>query len=282
MRSIRHLVAAGAATVLALGLAACGSTDSDSSASGSAGSASGDTITLKVGATPAPHAKILQYIQDNLAADAGLNLDIVEYTDYILPNSALNDGEIDANFYQTVPYLETAEAENGYDFTAGEGIHLEPLAIYSSKIKSLDELPAGAKVGIIDDVTNQSRALTLLSQRGLVELPTDGSDANVNNVKILGDFTFQEVQGAQLVRSLQDVDIAVINGNYAQEGGLSQANDALVVESPKNNPAVNVLVWKSDTDKAEAIAKLEELLHSDEVKSYIEQTWADGSVIPAF
>lgn len=282
MRSIRNLVAAGVATVLALGLAACGSTDSDSSASGSAGSASSDTITLKVGATPAPHAKILQYIQDNLAADAGLNLDIVEYTDYILPNSALNDGEIDANFYQTVPYLETAEAENGYDFTAGEGIHLEPLAIYSSKIKSLDELPAGAKVGIIDDVTNQSRALTLLSQRGLVELPTDGSDANVNNVKILGDFTFQEVQGAQLVRSLQDVDIAVINGNYAQEGGLSQANDALVVESPKNNPAVNVLVWKSDTDKAEAIAKLEELLHSDEVKSYIEQTWADGSVIPAF
>lgn len=282
MRSIRHLVAAGAATVLALGLAACGSTDSDSSASGSAGSGSGDTVTLKVGATPAPHAKILQYIQDNLAADAGLNLDIVEYTDYILPNSALNDGEIDANFYQTVPYLETAEAENGYDFTAGEGIHLEPLAIYSSKIKSLDELPAGAKVGIIDDVTNQSRALTLLSQRGLVELPTDGSDANVNNVKILGDFTFQEVQGAQLVRSLQDVDIAVINGNYAQEGGLSQANDALVVESPKNNPAVNVLVWKSDTDKAEAIAKVEELLHSDEVKSYIEQTWADGSVIPAF
>lgn len=282
MRSIRHLVAAGVATVLALGLAACGSTDSDSSASGSAGSASGDTVTLKVGATPAPHAKILQYIQDNLAADAGLNLDIVEYTDYILPNSALNDGEIDANFYQTVPYLETAEAENGYDFTAGEGIHLEPLAIYSSKIKSLDELPAGAKVGIIDDVTNQSRALTLLSQRGLVELPTDGSDANVNNVKILGDFTFQEVQGAQLVRSLQDVDIAVINGNYAQEGGLSQANDALVVESPKNNPAVNVLVWKSDTDKAEAIAKLEKLLHSDEVKSYIEQTWADGSVIPAF
>lgn len=282
MRSIRHLVAAGAATVLALGLAACGSTDSDSSASGSAGSGSGDTVALKVGATPAPHAKILQYIQDNLAADAGLNLDIVEYTDYILPNSALNDGEIDANFYQTVPYLETAEAENGYDFTAGEGIHLEPLAIYSSKIKSLDELPAGAKVGIIDDVTNQSRALTLLSQRGLVELPTDGSDANVNNVKILGDFTFQEVQGAQLVRSLQDVDIAVINGNYAQEGGLSQANDALVVESPKNNPAVNVLVWKSDTDKAEAIAKLEKLLHSDEVKSYIEQTWADGSVIPAF
>ena len=282
MRSIRNLVAAGAATVLALGLAACGSTDSDSSASGSAGSASGDTITLKVGATPAPHAKILQYIQDNLAADAGLNLDIVEYTDYILPNSALNDGEIDANFYQTVPYLETAEAENGYDFTAGEGIHLEPLAIYSSKIKSLDELPAGAKIGIIDDVTNQSRALTLLSQRGLVELPTDGSDANVNNVKILGDFTFQEVQGAQLVRSLQDVDIAVINGNYAQEGGLSQANDALVVESPKNNPAVNVLVWKTDTNKAAAIAKLEELLHSDEVKSYIEQTWADGSVIPAF
>ncbi len=282
MRSIRTLVAASAAAVLALGLSACSGSSSSSSSDSAASGSAAETVTLTVGASPSPHAKILQYIEDNLAADAGLDLKIVEYTDYVQPNSALNDGSLDANYFQTVPYLEQQEQENGYDFTAGEGVHLEPLAVYSNKIKSLDELPAGATIGIIDDVTNQSRALKLLADQGLVELPTDGSDANVNNVKILKDFTFKEVQGPQLVRSLDDVDAAVINGNFAQEGGLSQAKDALVVESPKDNPAVNVLVWKTGTDKADAIAKLEKLLHSDQVKKYIEDTWTDGSVIPAF
>lgn len=286
MRSIRHIVAASAAAALALGLSACGSTGSSESSSDSdaaaSGAASSEVVDLKVGASPSPHAKILQYIQDNLAADAGLNIEIVEYTDYILPNTALNDGDLDANFFQTVPYLDAQEEENGYDFTPGEGVHLEPLAVYSNSIESLDDLPAGATVGIISDVTNQDRALKLLADNGLVELPTDGQTANVNNVTILKDFTFTEVEGPQLVRSLDDVDIAVINGNFAQEGGLSQAEDALAVESPENNPATNVLVWPTATEKADAIAKLEELLHSDEVRTFIEETWTDGSVIPAF
>ncbi|MDY3665539.1 MetQ/NlpA family ABC transporter substrate-binding protein [Schaalia hyovaginalis] len=283
MRSIRTIVAASTAALLSLGLAACGSSSNSGADSAASSDASSSTLVdLKVGASPSPHAKILQYIQDNLAAAAGLKLEVVEYTDYILPNTALNDGDLDANFFQTVPYLDTQEAENGFDFTPGKGVHLEPLAVYSNKIKSLDELPAGAKVGIISDVTNQARALKLLADNGLVELPSDGQEANVNNVKILKDFTFTEVEGPQLVRSLDDVDIAVINGNFAQEGGLSQAKDALVVESPENNPAVNVLVWPTKTEKGEAIAKLEELLHSDEVKKFIEDTWADGSVIPAF
>ena len=276
----RSFAALALAAVASLGLAACGggSTSSDASGSGS----SSDVVTLTVGATPSPHAKILTYINDNLAADAGIKIKIVEYTDYVQPNTALNDGELDANFFQTVPYLENAEKQAGYDFEAGAGIHLEPLGVFSNKHKSLDELPNGGTIGIISDTSNQERALRLLATQGLVSIPEGEGDVNVNTVTKLKNFTFNEVDGPQLVRSLEDFDYAVINGNFAQEGGLSLSSDALVVESPVDNPAVNVLVWKNGSDKAEAIAKLEELLHSDQVKQYIEQTWSDGSVIPAF
>lgn len=276
----RSFAALALAAVASLGLTACGggSTSSDASGSGS----SSDVVTLTVGATPSPHAKILTYINDNLAADAGIKIKIVEYTDYVQPNTALNDGELDANFFQTVPYLENAEKQAGYDFEAGAGIHLEPLGVFSQKHKSLDELPNGGTIGIISDTSNQERALRLLATQGLVSIPEGEGDVNVNTVTKLKDFSFNEVEGPQLVRSLEDFDYAVINGNFAQEGGLSLSGDALVVESPVDNPAVNVLVWKNGTDKAAAIAKLEELLHSDQVKQYIEQTWSDGSVIPAF
>ena len=270
----RSVAALALAAVASLGLAACsgGSTSSTPSA----------VNTLKVGATPSPHAKILNYVNDNLAADAGIKLEVVEYTDYVQPNTALNDGELDANFYQTVPFLENAEKQAGYDFEAGAGIHLEPLGIFSNKHQSLDELPDGGTIGIISDTSNQSRALQLLATQGLVSIPEGDGDVNINTVTKLKNFDFREVEGPQLVRSLDDFDYAVINGNFAQEGGKSISSDALVVESPVDNPAVNVLVWKDGSNKAEAIAKLEELLHSPEVKQYIEQTWPDGSVIPAF
>ena len=273
----RSLAAIGLAAVATLGLAACGG-----GSSSDASDSSSDVVTLTVGATPSPHAKILTYINDNLAADAGIKLKIVEYTDYVQPNTALNDGDLDANFYQTVPYLENAEKQFGYDFEAGKGIHLEPLGVFSNKHKSLDELPDGGTIGIISDTANQSRALELLATQGLVSIPDGDGDVNINTVTKLKNFDFREVEGPQLVRSLDDFDYAVINGNFAQEGGKSISGDALVVESPVNNPAVNVLVWKGDSKKADAIAKLDKLLHSDEVKQYIEQTWSDGSVIPAF
>ena len=274
----RSLAAIGLAAVATLGLAACGGGSTSSDASGS----SSDVVTLTVGATPSPHAKILTYINDNLAADAGIKLDIVEYTDYVQPNTALNDGDLDANFFQTVPYLENAEKQFDYNFEAGEGIHLEPLGVFSNKHKSLDELPDGGTIGIISDTANQSRALELLATQGLVSIPEGDGDVNINTVTKLKNFDFREVEGPQLVRSLDDFDYAVINGNFAQEGGKSISSDALVVESPVDNPAVNVLVWKKDSKKADAIAKLEKILHSDEVKQYIEKTWSDGSVIPAF
>ena len=136
-------------------------------------------VTLTVGATPSPHAKILTYINDNLAEAEGIKLNIVEYTDYVQPNTALNDGDLDANFYQTVPYLENAEKQFGYDFEAGEGIHLEPLGVFSNKHKSLDELPDGGTIGIISDTANQSRALKLLATQGLVSIPEGDGDVNI-------------------------------------------------------------------------------------------------------
>ena len=244
-RSLRTLAGLGVAAALVLSACSSGSAGSSSSSNGA--------TTITVAASPSPHAKILKYIQDNLAKDAGININIKEFTDYDLPNRALDQGEVDATYHQTVPYLEKAEQQFNYDFTPGKGIHLEPLAIYSSKHKSLDELPE--KGGI-----------------------------NVYTVKKLKNFDFKEIDGPVLVSNLGETDYSVINGNFAQEGGLAPSRDGLAVESPENNPSVNVLVWKTSVsgDKAEAVKKLDELLHSDQVKKYIEDTWKDGSVIPAF
>ena len=275
-RSLRTLAGLGVAAALVLSACSSGSTGSSSSSNGA--------TTITVAASPSPHAKILKYIQDNLAKDAGININIKEFTDYDLPNRALDQGEVDATYHQTVPYLEKAKQQFNYDFTPGKGIHLEPLAIYSSKHKSLDELPEkGGIIGVISDVTNQERALRLLAANGFVEIPAS-SDVNVYTVKKLKNFDFKEIDGPVLVSNLGETDYSVINGNFAQEGGLAPSRDGLAVESPENNPSVNVLVWKTSVsgDKAEAVKKLDELLHSDQVKKYIEDTWKDGSVIPAF
>ena len=275
-RSLRTLAGLGVAAALVLSACSSGSTGSSSSSNGA--------TTITVAASPSPHAKILKYIQDNLAKDAGININIKEFTDYDLPNRALDQGEVDATYHQTVPYLEKAKQQFNYDFTPGKGIHLEPLAIYSSKHKSLDELPEkGGIIGVISDVNNQERALRLLAANGFVEIPASG-DVNVYTVKKLKNFDFKEIDGPVLVSNLGETDYSVINGNFAQEGGLAPSRDGLAVESPENNPSVNVLVWKTSVsgDKAEAVKKLDELLHSDQVKKYIEDTWKDGSVIPAF
>ena len=275
-RSLRTLAGLGVAAALVLSACSSGSAGSSSSSNGA--------TTITVAASPSPHAKILKYIQDNLAKDAGININIKEFTDYDLPNRALDQGEVDATYHQTVPYLEKAEQQFNYDFTPGKGIHLEPLAIYSSKHKSLDELPEkGGIIGVISDVTNQERALRLLAANGFVEIPASG-DVNVYTVKKLKNFDFKEIDGPVLVSNLGETDYSVINGNFAQEGGLAPSRDGLAVESPENNPSVNVLVWKTSVSgaKAEAVKKLDGLLHSDQVKKYIEDTWKDGSVIPAF
>lgn len=278
MRNTRLFAAAAAAAALVLAGCSGGSGNAESDATD--GNSEG-VQTLVVGASPSPHARILNFINDELAEDAGIKLDVVEYTDYIIPNEALKSGDLDANFYQTVPYVQAQMKELGADFTPGKGVHLEPLGVYSEKIDDIADLPDGAQVGIINDTQNQGRALELLASAGLVKIP-EGEDPTIFTVEKLKNFEFVEVEGPQLVRSLPDVDIAVINGNYAQEGGLSIADDALLAESPENNPAVNVLVWRTEDNDNEAIQTLEKLLHSPEVKQFIEETWTDGSVIPAF
>lgn len=280
MRSLTSTFAIATASA-ALILAGCsGSGESATSSGASAEGGTDSAITLTVGASPTPHAKILEFIRDNLAEKEGLKLDIKQYDDYIIPNEVLESKEIDANYFQTVPYLKTQTEKRGYKFTPGKPVHLEPLAVYSKKVTNLKDFPDGGQLGIINDPTNQTRALNLLVQAGFVEGPiTD--DITINNVKKLKNFNFVEVAGPQLARSLDDVDAAVINGNYAQAVGLAPAKDGLIVEETEGNPASNLLVWRTGDDNP-GIQKLEKLLHSDEVRDYIKKTWSDGSVLPSF
>lgn len=241
------------------------------------------TLKVKVGASPVPHAEILAFVRDNLAAAAGLEIEIVEFTDYIQPNLALNDGQLDANFFQHLPYLEDFNAERGTDLVSVASVHIEPLGIYSKTISNLNEVPDGAVVIIPNDATNGGRALNLLAANGLITLKENaGFTATfadiATNPKNL-DIT--ELEAAQLVRALDDATLAVINGNYALEGGLVPSKDALALESGENNPYVNILAVKKGHENDEAIELLVKLLNSPEVKAFIEEKYA-GSVLPAF
>jgi D-methionine transport system substrate-binding protein len=271
--SLTALLAAGA-----LALTACGT---DAEAGAGADAVSADT-PLKVGVSPVPHAEILQFVDDELAADAGIDLELVEFTDYVQPNVALDDGSLDANFFQHEPYLAEQEAAAGYDFQAVAPVHLEPLGLYSEEAGSVDEIQDGAQVAIPNDPTNGARALRLLADQGLITLADTGeTSATVldveNNTKNL---EFVEIEAAQLPRSLPDVDAAVINGNYAIEADLSPAEDAIAAESPEGNPYANLLVVRAGDESDPRVVKLAELLASDEVAQFIEETY-DGTVISA-
>ncbi|MGY1637790.1 MetQ/NlpA family ABC transporter substrate-binding protein [Geodermatophilus sp. SYSU D00742] len=264
-----------AASSAAVALAACGG--------GGDPQLSAADEPLRVGASPVPHAEILRYIDDELAADAGLDLEIVEFTDYVQPNVALDDGSLDANYFQTVPYLEEQEASAGYDFAALEPVHIEPLGIYSSSLTDLAALPDGATVAIPNDPTNAARALRLLEANDLITL-ADTGDAAPTSLDVQDNpkgLEISEVEAAQVPRSLADVDIAVINGNYAIEADLVPAEDALALEEAEGNPNANLVVVRTGDEDDERIQQLEELLHSDEVRQFIESTY-EGAVIPAF
>ncbi|GAA3809632.1 MetQ/NlpA family ABC transporter substrate-binding protein [Cellulomonas soli] len=272
------LTAAAALTLVGCSSSAPAADDTETTA------AAGEVTTLTIGASPTPHAEILQFVQDNLAADAGLNLKIVTYDDYVLPNTALAEGDIDANYFQHLPYFESQVAEQGYDFDHFEGVHIEPYALYSNKWESLDEVPDGAKFGITNDPGNQARALDLLVANDLITLKDTG-DADPTLLDIdqnPKNFEFIETAPESLVRALDDVDLAIINGNYALEAGLNPATDSLLIESGVDNPYANFLAVRSEDKDDPALVKLDELLHSAEVKAFIEQRWPDGEVLPAF
>ncbi|MBF0687443.1 MAG: MetQ/NlpA family ABC transporter substrate-binding protein [Cellulomonas sp.] len=271
-----------AAVLSAAALVMAGCAGDDTGATDDAAGSNGVT-TIVVGASPVPHAEILQFVQDELAADAGIELDIREFTDYVLPNTALAEGELDANYFQHLPYFEAQVEENGFEFDHFPGVHIEPYGIYSEKVESVEDIATGGVIGITNDPGNQARALDLLVQAGLIELAeTDGDPTLLDIAENPKDLEFVETAPEQLAVSLQDLDAAIINGNYALEAGLNPAKDAIVLESGEDSPYANFVAFRSQDADDEALATLDELLRSDEVRAFIEERWPDGEIIPAF
>ncbi|WP_236214500.1 MetQ/NlpA family ABC transporter substrate-binding protein [Metapseudomonas otitidis] len=245
----------------------------------SALSAQADTLT--VAATPVPHAEILEFIKPQLAKE-GVDLKIKVFTDYVQPNVQVAEKRLDANFFQHQPYLDEFNKSKGTQLVSVAGVHIEPFGAYSSKIKKLDELPQGASVVIPNDATNGGRALLLLAKAGVITLkPEAGITAtpkdiaeNPKGIKV------RELEAATLPRVLTQVDLALINTNYALEAKLNPTKDALAIEGSES-PYVNILVSRADNKDSADMQKLAKALHSPEVKKFIEEKYK-GAVVPAF
>ncbi|WP_043639267.1 MetQ/NlpA family ABC transporter substrate-binding protein [Nonomuraea candida] len=270
------------AVALALSLAACGTSQPATGAETGAKTAESADTVLKVGASPVPHAEILNYVKDNLAPAAGLKLEVVEFTDYVQPNVQLQEGQLTANFFQHKPYLDDFNASKGTELSFVTPVHLEPLGLYSKKITDLAALASGATVAVPNDATNLGRALKLLADHGVITLK-EGAGTAATERDVTGNpkkLQFKPLEAAQLPRSLEDVDAAVINGNYAIEAGLKPASQALVLEKTAGNPYVNGLVVAAGHEKDANIVTLGKLLRDPKVKEFIAQKY-EGSVIAA-
>ena len=267
---MKKIIAIVLALTLALSLAACG--------------AKADEKTIKVGATPAPHAAILEQAKEILAKE-GYTLEIVEFDDYVLPNTALSEGELDANYFQHITYMNNFNEEYGIKMVSAAGIHYEPFGIYAGKSASLAELPDGAKIGVPNDATNEARALLLLEQEGLIKLE-EGVGLSATKDSIVENphgYEIVETKAELLTATLTDVDIAVINGNYAIDAGL-KVSEALAVEAADGAAAeayVNVIAVMEGHENDAKIQALIKALKTAEIKAYIESTY-EGAVVPLF
>ena len=258
------------ALLLVLALAACAGKE--------------EAKTIKVGATPAPHAEILEVAKELLAKE-GYTLEIVEFDDYIMPNTAVEEGELDANYFQHITYMNTFNADNGTHLVSAAAIHYEPFGLYAGKTDSLDALADGAQIAIPNDATNGGRALLLLQEQGLITLAEDsGLEPTVQDiVDNPKNLEIVELEARLLPTTLEDVDMAVINGNYAIDAGLKIA-DALAVEANDGTAAeayANVVAVKEGNEDSEAIQALVKALESEEVRAFIEETY-QGAVMPLF
>jgi D-methionine transport system substrate-binding protein len=282
--------------VLVLVLAACGSNNAANN--GAAGNTAGETsaaegnaadsgnqtaaepVKLVVGAT-VPHADILKFIAPKLKEE-GVELEVKEFTDYVQPNVQLYEKELDANYFQHQPYLDEQNSQNGFDLVPVVGVHVEPFGAYSNKIKSADELADGATIAIPNDPTNGGRALLLLQKQGLIKLKDDaGITATAKDiVENPKNLKFKETDAAMLPRLLPEVDLALINTNFALEANLNPTKDALFIED-KDSPYTNLLVARPDNKDSEAIQKLAKALTSDEVRTFINDTY-EGALVPVF
>ncbi len=263
-------------SVLILALAGCGAKGGDASNSSST---SKDKKVIKVGATPVPHSEILKEVKPILAKE-GYDLQIVEFTDYVTPNTSLNEGQLDANFYQHIPYLEQFNKEKHTELSYTVKVHLEPMGVYSNKVKKIADIKDGAEIAIPNDPTNGSRALKVLQKEGLIKVK-DGEliskadiTENKKNIKI------KELDAPQLPRVLGDVDAAVINANYALQANLNPTKDAIAIEA-KDSPYANILAVRTKDKDKDSIKALSKALNSPEIKKFIEEKYK-GSIIPAF
>lgn len=251
------------------------------SQSGSQNNQETKTVTIKVGASPVPHAEILNVVKPMLEKE-GIKLEIVEFTDYNQPNLQLADKQLDANYFQHIPYLEKFSEDHNLNLTYIAKVHIEPMGIYSKKVKNLNDLKEGSSVAIPNDPTNGGRALLLLQKAGLLKLKDGvGINATVNDItENPKKLKIQELEAATLPRVLQDVDAAVINTNYALEAKFIPTKDALAIESA-DSPYVNILAVRKGDENRPELKKLAEALNSPEVKKFIQDKY-QGGVVPAF
>lgn len=285
--SRRSFLFGGAAVLGSLALTACGGGSGSGNAATTAaasGSASTAGSTITVGASPSPHAEILNAVKDELAA-AGFELKVVEYNDYVQPNVALSEGDLDANYFQHKPYLDNYNQENGTDLVSAGAIHFEPMGLYAGKSSDINNVPDGAKIAVPSDATNEARALLLLEKAGVLKLK-DGAgleatkndiDENPHKVELV------EVEAASVPRTLQDSDFGVINGNYALSAGLDTT--ATLASEDANSEAAktyaNIVAVRNGDESNEKATALIKALTSDAAKKFIEDQYK-GSVIPVF
>ena len=268
---MKKLLAVASAALLVLSLAGCGKKAS--------------TIqkgVLRVGATPEPHAEILNLVKDDLKAE-GIDLTVIEFTDYVTPNDAVDSGDIDANYFQHLTYMDSFNKEKGYKLVNAGGIHVEPIVLYSHKVSKLDELKDGSEIAIPNDPTNEGRALLLLQSAGLITLKAEAGitatpidiTSNAKNLK------FVEIEAASLPRVIDDVDAAVINGNYAIPAGLSAEKEGLFVEGA-DSPYVNIVAVNAGNEDAPEVKALIKALQSDKVKNWIKERYPNNEVVAVF
>lgn len=280
---IKPLAGIVAAAGLALALTACGGNSGAATTAATSSSAASDNV-ITVGASPSPHAEILEAIKPELEAQ-GYELKVVEYSDYVQPNVALSEGDLDANYFQHLPYLENYNTENGTDLASAGAIHFEPMGLYAGKSSDITNVPDGAKIAVPSDATNEARALLLLQDQGVIKLADGvGLEATANDiVENPHNIELVEVEAAAVPRSLQDVDFGVINGNYALSAGLD-TSATLASEGADSEAAqtyANIIAVRSGDENSEKTQALLKALTSDTARKFIEDTYK-GSVIPVF
>ena len=267
---------------LVLILTACGSNKDDQKAEAPAENAPAESNEIVIGVSPVPHEEIIENLKDDFK-EAGLDVKVVVFDDYIQPNIQTNEGDLDANFYQHKPYLDAFNKEQGTDLISIGGVHIEPLGVYSDKISDLNDLPEGGTVIIPNDTSNGARALLILEKNGVIKLK-DSTDVNATEQDIVENpknIKFVPMEAASIAGVYKDADAAVINSNYALGAGLNPGTDSIAIEDAVDNPYANIVVVKNGREGEEKFKKFMEVLQSEKTKKFIEEKY-EGAIIPAF